>query len=238
MVDTRCEFIAEVTDKTRDDVKGGTLITENGVLRLLELGQVPAKHVDEFKSIKKFKIFNTNNLWISLPAIKRVVESRELDLEIIVNPKNMEKEGEIVQLETAVGAAIKHFQGALGVNVPRSRFLPVKNTSGLFLVQSDLYSLAEGQLVMNPRREFATVPLVQLGDCFKKVADYLSRFKNTPHILELDHLTVVGDVTFGWDVVLKGTVIIVANHGSHIDIPSGSVLENKVVSGNLRILDH
>jgi UTP--glucose-1-phosphate uridylyltransferase len=37
---------------------------------------------------------------------------------------------------------------------------------------------------------------------------------------------------------LKGTVIIVANHGNRIDIPSGSILENKVVSGNLRILDH
>lgn len=36
----------------------------------------------------------------------------------------------------------------------------------------------------------------------------------------------------------QGTVIIVANHGQRIDIPSGSILENKVVSGNLRILDH
>jgi UTP--glucose-1-phosphate uridylyltransferase len=56
--------------------------------------------------------------------------------------------------------------------------------------------------------------------------------------MELDHLTVTGDVTFGKDVTLKGTVIIVANHGSRIDIPSGSVLEDKVVTGNLRILDH
>ena len=39
-------------------------------------------------------------------------------------------------------------------------------------------------------------------------------------------------------IVLQGTVIIVANHGSRIDIPDGAVLENKVVSGNLRILDH
>jgi len=51
-------------------------------------------------------------------------------------------------------------------------------------------------------------------------------------------LTVSGDVTFGHNVELRGTVIIVANHGSRIDIPSGSILENKVVSGNLRILEH
>lgn len=36
----------------------------------------------------------------------------------------------------------------------------------------------------------------------------------------------------------QGTVIIIANHGDRIDIPSGAILENKIVSGNLRILDH
>ncbi len=36
----------------------------------------------------------------------------------------------------------------------------------------------------------------------------------------------------------QGTVIIIANHGDRIDIPAGSMLENKIVSGNLRILDH
>jgi len=37
---------------------------------------------------------------------------------------------------------------------------------------------------------------------------------------------------------LQGTIIIIANHGERIDIPPGAVLENKIVSGNLRILDH
>lgn len=37
---------------------------------------------------------------------------------------------------------------------------------------------------------------------------------------------------------VAGTVIIIANHGDRIDIPSGAILENKIVSGNLRILDH
>ena len=43
--------------------------------------------VEDFKSVSKFKIFNTNNLWASLSGIKRVIEARELELEIIVNPK-------------------------------------------------------------------------------------------------------------------------------------------------------
>ena len=96
-----------------------------------------------------------------------------------------------------------------------------------------------------------------------QVQEFLSRFDSIPDMLELDHLTVSGDVTFGKNVSLKvraerwkerwelcweaplltmfchqGTVIIIANHGDRIDIPAGAMLENKIVSGNLRILDH
>ena len=101
---------------------------------------------------------------------------------------------------------------------------------------------------------FPATPLVKLGDGqFKKVSSFLSRFGSIPDLLELDHLTVSGDVTFGrgggdklenivseniCSVSLRGTVIIIANHGDRIDIPAGAVLENKIVSGNLRILDH
>jgi len=236
--DRRCEFIMEVTDKTRADVKGGTLINYDDHLRLLEIAQVPKAHVDEFKSVTKFKIFNTNNLWISLPAIKRLYEANAMDLEIIVNPKNLDGGLNVIQLETAVGAAIKSFSNALGVNVPRSRFLPVKTSSDLLLVMSNLYSLDAGSLTMSKKREFKTTPHVKLGGSFTKVHDFLTRFENIPDMLELDHLTVSGDVTFGKNVSLKGTVIIIANHGDRIDIPAGALLENKIVSGNLRILDH
>ena len=64
------EFIMEVTDKTRADVKGGTLIQYGGKLRLLEVAQVAPEHLEDFKSIKKFNVFNTNNLWINLPGEK------------------------------------------------------------------------------------------------------------------------------------------------------------------------
>jgi len=39
------EFLMEVTDKTRADVKGGTLVNYDGKLRLLEIAQVPKDHV-------------------------------------------------------------------------------------------------------------------------------------------------------------------------------------------------
>lgn len=67
----------------------------------------------DFKSIKKFKIFNTNNLWISLVAVKRFIEEQTFNMEIIVNTKSLESGEKIIQLETAVGAAIKHFKGIL-----------------------------------------------------------------------------------------------------------------------------
>lgn len=76
----------------------------------------------------------------------------------------------VIQLETASGAAIKNFQNAIGINVPRSRFLPVKKTSDLMLVMSNLYELKSGSLLMSEKRQFKTTPLIKLGDeHFKKV---------------------------------------------------------------------
>lgn len=233
------DFVMEVTDKTRADVKGGTLIQYENRLRLLEIAQVPKENVDEFKSVKKFKIFNTNNLWMKLSSMSELVQSGNIDMEVIVNHKTLETGVNVIQLETAAGAAMKDFSKAIGINVPRSRFLPVKKTSDLLLVMSNLYHMKFGTLVMSPTRIFPTVPLVKLGDNhFAKVREFLRRFASIPDILELDHLTVSGDVTFGKGVSLRGTVIIIANHGDRIDIPACAVLENKIVSGNLRILDH
>lgn len=59
------EFLMEVTCKTLADVKGGTLV--------VEYAQVPREHVEEFKCARKFSKLNTNNLWVSLKAIKRLV---------------------------------------------------------------------------------------------------------------------------------------------------------------------
>ncbi|CAE6452519.1 unnamed protein product [Rhizoctonia solani] len=239
------DYLMELTDKTRADVKGGTIIEYDGKLRLLEVAQVPSEHVEDFKSVTKFKIFNTNNLWMNLKAIKQWMsegtlgqEDSDGGLDIIVNPKVADDGQPVIQLETAIGAAIRHFPSACGINVPRSRFLPVKSCSDLLLITSDLYSLEHGKLVMNPNRQFGQTPVVKLGDNFKKIANFQKRFRTIPNILELDHLTVAGDVWFGRKVTLRGTVIIVANEGSRIDLPDGSILENKLVSGNVSIIDH
>ena len=99
-------------------------------------------------------------------------------MEAIVNHKTLENGLRVIQLETAVGAAMKCFEGCIGINVPRSRFLPVKKTSDLLLVMSNLYSLKGGSLVMSPQRMFPTTPLVKLGENhFSKVKEFLARFE-------------------------------------------------------------
>ena len=53
-----------------------------------------------------------------------------------------------------------------GINVPRSRFLPVKKTSDLLVVMSNLFQLRDGTLVQNPARLYPELPLVKLGEQF------------------------------------------------------------------------
>jgi len=238
-VEKHADYVMEVTEKTRADVKGGTLIKyEDTPLKLLEIAQVPKEHVPDFTSIKKFKIFNTNNLWVNLKSLKEVLRTNLLDkIDIIPNPKVV-RGVRVLQLETAAGAAIACFQKPLSINVPRSRFLPVKSTSDLFVIQSDMFSLSHGSLKMSNLRPFPSPPIVKLGNYFKNVSDYLERLGGRPNIIELDQLTISGNVTLGRGVVLKGTVIIVANDGSQIDIPDGSILEDQVVTGHLRIVPH
>jgi UTP--glucose-1-phosphate uridylyltransferase len=120
-------------------------------------------------------------LHLSRAALKRVMDNGRMELEIIINPKVTDKGDAVIQLETAAGAAIKHFKLAHGINVPRSRFLPVKSCSDLLLIKSDIYSLEHGELVINPERMFGTTPVITLADShFKKVS--LRNFRVRPLI--------------------------------------------------------
>ncbi|KAL3838740.1 hypothetical protein ACJIZ3_023331 [Penstemon smallii] len=230
LINNKNEYCMEVTPKTLADVKGGTLISYEGKVQLLEIAQVPDEHVNEFKSIEKFKIFNTNNLWVNLQAIKRLVQGDALKMEIIPNPKEVDGV-KVLQLETAAGAAIRFFDHAIGINVPRSRFLPVKATSDLLLVQSDLYTLSDGFVTRNPARANPANPSIELGPEFKKVASFLSRFKSIPSIIDLDILKVSGDVWFGSGITLKGKVTIAAKSGVKLEIPDGAVIADKEING-------
>lgn len=92
----------------------------------------------------------------------------------------------------------------MAIVVNRARYLPVKSTSDLFLVQSNLYGVRHGSLVMSAERPDGSTPLIKLGREFTSVEDYLRRIPHgVPTITQLDHLTVAGDVMFGENVTLK-----------------------------------
>ncbi|KAJ7961808.1 UTP--glucose-1-phosphate uridylyltransferase [Quillaja saponaria] len=152
-------------------------------------------------------------------------------MEIAQNSVKHERDNDQVLLqETAVGSAIRFFDDAIGIIVPQSRFLPMNATSDLLLLQSDLYSSKEGILTRNPSRINPVDPMINLGSEFEKTSDFLSRFRSIPSIIELDSLTVRGDVWFGENITLKGRVSIAAKPGMKLEIPDGVVIENKVIS--------
>ncbi|KAL6122836.1 hypothetical protein NUSPORA_00095 [Nucleospora cyclopteri] len=229
------DFCMEVTNKTRADIKGGTLIEYEDRLKLLEVAMVPPEHIKDFRSIKKFRIFNTNNVWINLKQLKKVLPNLKLDIIInkkIVNDKN------VIQLETAIGSAIRFFDNSAGILVPRTRFSPVKTCSDLFLCLSNLFVNSHGSLVYNPDRISRRNPTLKLvGKKFRTLKQFKKIFKTIPDIIDLDALIVFGDVNFGKNIILKGTVTICAPKGSFITIPDGAILEDQVLYGNLSLTD-
>ncbi|KAK3586183.1 hypothetical protein CHS0354_013133 [Potamilus streckersoni] len=223
-------FLCEVADKTRADVKGGTFVsTEGGGISLLEQTQTPPHFRKEFEKVSRFKIFNTNNLWINLHELKRLLSLQSVKTDLIFNYKQV-KETDVVQLETAIASAISSFSNSALLSVPRSRFIPVKKTEDLMLVRSNLFTETDGQLRVNPDRQFAHLPLIRLGKYFHTVDSLEARMPEIPDILELDLLTVVGDVRFGRGVSLIANVIITCT-GETLTIPDRAVLNNKVVYG-------
>ena len=144
-------FLSEVIDRTEADRKGGHLARRRagGGLVLRETAQVPDEDQEAFEDVERHRFFNANNIWVNLRALERTLEERDgvLGLPMIVNRKTVDptdpSSPAVVQLETAMGAAIGVFDGAAAVHVPRARFAPVKTTSHLLVVRSDAYELAD-----------------------------------------------------------------------------------------------
>ncbi|KAM0072062.1 putative UTP--glucose-1-phosphate uridylyltransferase [Helianthus debilis subsp. tardiflorus] len=123
----------------------------------------------------------------------------------------------------------KLFGPPIAVTIPVSQNLPVEDTSDLLIFKSDLYTCDKGILIRNEARINPANPIIELGPEFEKVADFESRFKSIPSIIDLDILKVSGDVWFGSGVILKGLVSINARPGEKIVIPDGAVLDNKSI---------
>lgn len=227
ILDHDIPFLIEMTPKTPADVKGGTIYQDRDNLKLLEIASVPEEYKEEFCSQRKFKVFNTNNIWINLRHLRKKLEEEPLDLNVIVNRKTVSGKN-IIQLETAIGSALECFPGAEGLIVSRDRFMPVKTTNDLLLVQSDLFVLEKGKLIRNPERKHKELPKVELGYEFTQLQDFQERIPSAPSMLALDSLEVKGDVRFGKGVQLEGRVQLTALD-QPLMIEDGSILKDEMV---------
>ena len=228
MLEHDVPFVMEVTPKTPADVKGGTVYEDlEGQLHLLELAQVPQEHVDEFCSMRKFKVFNTNNIWIHLRHLKERMAQGPLELNLIVNKKQVLGRP-VIQLETAIGAGLECFKGAQALVVGRDRFFPVKNTSDLMLIQSSLFDFEEGRLVRSPTGNQKSLPAITFEYPFSDLEEYQKRIPVIPDMRELESLELAGDVRFEGDVSLKGRVTLIGKDQS-VRIAKGTCLDNRQI---------
>lgn len=224
-------YAAELCKRTPADVKGGHLAVRNsdGRIILRDTAQTPSDQMHYFTDQYRHPYFHTNNLWFDLVALRQVLRQRDgvLGLPLIRNAKTVNPADStttpVVQIECAMGAAIEAFEGASAIEVPRSRFLPVKTTNDLMVLRSDAYEIdAAGQL-------HATVDQVCVAELdpryYKTIHQFEQRVsQGAPSLCQAQRLVVHGDWTFGADVVVKGEVTL-ADAGVASQVPDGTLLE-------------
>ena len=204
-------FALEAVRGTPADRKGGHLADYQGRVVLRETAQVPDGDTS-FTDVKRWRWYNTNNIWIDLRALRdlQAADQAAPALPLIVNRETVDPRDPastpVIQLESAMGAAIGSIPGARAVHVPRSRFAPVKTTDDLLVVRSDAYELtSDGR--MRPGFD-GPGPVVTLDkDFFKLLPDFEQRFPaGAPSLRRCRRFEVEGDVTFGAGVVAVGDV--------------------------------
>jgi UTP--glucose-1-phosphate uridylyltransferase len=230
---TGAPYAAEICRRTAADRKGGHLAIRKSDRRLIlrDTAQTPKEEMDYFTDEFRHPFFHTNNLWFDLEALARTLQERKsvLGLPLIKNEKTVDpadsSSPKVIQIETAMGAAIEVFEGATAIGVGRERFLPVKTTSDLLVLRSDAYELeADGRLtkVADP------TPVVDLdNDYYKLIGDFDHRFPaGAPSLNEARYLEVNGDWTFDAGVRVIGEVSL-EDRGAPQVIAAGSVLSDR-----------
>jgi UTP--glucose-1-phosphate uridylyltransferase len=225
-------FASESCRRTTSDRKGGHLAVRrsDGRLVLRETAQTRDQDADAFADIDRHRFFNCNNLWLDLQAVADTLQARQgvLGLPLIRNVKTVDPTDpdspEVIQVETAMGAAIEVFDGAQAIEVDRSRFLPVKTTNDLLAIRSDVYEMTgDAQVRLVKGRDDA--PYIDLDKPYKLVGPFDARFPHgAPSLARCDSLRVRGEWTFGKGVEVVGDAVV-GPDGSPGTIPDGSVLE-------------
>jgi UTP--glucose-1-phosphate uridylyltransferase len=216
--DSGASFLMEVTRRTTVDRKGGHIAKRksDGRLLLRESAQCPGADLEAFQNIERHRFFNTNSLWVRLEALeKALVEGNGLlPLPMIENLKTLDPRDKlspkVYQLETAMGAAIECFADARAIEVPRSRFAPVKTTSDLLAIRSDAYELdPEFRLVLRADRH-GVPPFIKLDEYYKIVDRFEELIaQGVPSLVCCRSLAVEGRVAFSPGVKVIGDVTFV-----------------------------
>ena len=226
-------FLMEVVLGTEADRKGGHIARRKSDKQLVlrETAQTPPEDEESFRDYRRWRYYNTNNLWVDLRALKETLDASGgvLELPLIVNRKTVDPRDSssppVVQLEGAMGAAIGGIKGAQLLLVPRIRFAPVKTTDDLLVLRSDVYTLSADMVVAPIPERTDGLPYVELDSKYYKLLDeFEQRFPDgAPSLREAERLVVHGDVTFGANVVVRGTVELEAPEPMQID--AGATLE-------------
>ncbi len=223
-------FAMEVTARTESDRKGGHLArtSDGSHLILRESAQCPEADLDVFQDITRHRFFNTNNLWIRLDRLRDALAESGgfLPLPVIQNKKTVDPRDKnspgVFQLESAMGAAIECFSDAGAIEVPRTRFAPVKTTADLLTLRSDAYEiLADGTVQLVPECK-GIPPHVDLDGSYKLVDQLEAALAGgAPSLKHCRSLRVTGPVRFSSDVELLGNVTITNDSTTPVEIPAG-----------------
>ncbi|MDZ7317043.1 MAG: UTP--glucose-1-phosphate uridylyltransferase [candidate division KSB1 bacterium] len=230
------DFLMETAERTPADRKGGHLALKNGKLVLREIAQCPEADLAHFRDIRRHRFFNTNNLWLNLKSLQTQLEKNDylFTLPLIANRKNLDPRDpstpEVIQLETAMGAAVSVFPRAQAIRVPRSRFIPVKDTNDLLIVRSDYYQLLENYtLVTHPQRRYPEIRAALDPRFYKFYYDFEKRFpEGVPSLRNCRQLTVEGDVYWQADVSVEDDATVVNRSGLAQTVPRGSVIRGEL----------
>ncbi|MGR8947756.1 MAG: UTP--glucose-1-phosphate uridylyltransferase [Gammaproteobacteria bacterium] len=229
---TNAPFLMEVAARTAADKKGGHIAINASNQRLLlrEIAQTAEADLAQFQDIQRHRYFNTNSIWLNLIALDKVLRDHDgiIPLPIIINRKTVDPTNKnstpVVQLESAMGAAIETFADSRAVRVHRNRFLPVKKTNDLLLLMSDLYEIDSAGVIK--RTTDGPLPTIELDEhYFGNIRQFLDRIgSHPPSLARCASLKIEGDIRLGKEVSLIGHVRLSADPGQSLKIDDNAVI--------------
>ena len=225
-------FLMECCERTENDKKGGHLAlrASDKQLILRESAMCADEDENDFADITKHKFFNTNNLWIRLDNLKEIVDKFGgfIPLPMIKNNKTVDPKDDssqnVIQLETAMGAAIEMFEGASAIVVPRTRFAPVKKCNDLLLLRSDAYLIENHMPVLNPACG-GVAPVIDLDSKLYKLVGALEEATadGVPSLVRCKKLKVKGPVRMSKKTKFVGDVSVINKSSEAKFVPTGDV---------------